>query len=365
MTSEIASRARFSIIRYAQCWEDADVLLEALDIGPAHTCLAIASAGDNALAMLGRGPRRVVAIDLSPAQLACVELRVAAYRELKHEELLRLIGSRPGNDRMSLYRRCRGLLSPDTRRFWDSRPSGIDGGIGGAGKFEDYLRLFRTRVLPLIHSGRTVEALFEPRTRAGREAFYSEHWSNQRWHWMFKTFFSRFVVGHLARDPSFFDYVNGSVSAHLLERARYALTVLDPAENPYLQWIFFGHHSTSLPYSLRRENHEAIRNNLDRLEWRRQSLKDFLQSCDASSVDRFNLSDVFEYMSADDYTRVLESIVRAATPGARLAYWNMLVSRSRPDAFADRLRPLRPLAEELHRRGKAFFYSTFVVEEVL
>src|SRR6478609_8677795 len=93
MQSEIVQRADFSQIRYAQCWEDADVLLEALDIQPGDSCLAIASAGDNALAMLSRSPGRLIALDLSGAQLACLELRVAAYRTLSHDELLLLVGS--------------------------------------------------------------------------------------------------------------------------------------------------------------------------------------------------------------------------------------------------------------------------------
>ena len=78
MDSEVATRADFSGIRYAQCWEDADILLEALDIQPGQTCFSVASGGDNTLAMLSRGPGRVIAVDLSPAQLACLELRVAA-----------------------------------------------------------------------------------------------------------------------------------------------------------------------------------------------------------------------------------------------------------------------------------------------
>ncbi len=93
MSSEVSQKANFSIIRYAQCWEDADILMEALNIRSAHTCVAIGSAGDNALAMLSRGPERLIALDISPAQIACLELRVAAYKELKHGELLELIGS--------------------------------------------------------------------------------------------------------------------------------------------------------------------------------------------------------------------------------------------------------------------------------
>src|SRR5262249_13958095 len=99
MGSEIAAKADFSGIRYAQCWEDADILLEGLAVGPGDVCLSIASAGDNTLSLLSGGPERVIALDLSPAQLACLELRVAGYRELSHPELLELIGSKPSQRR--------------------------------------------------------------------------------------------------------------------------------------------------------------------------------------------------------------------------------------------------------------------------
>ncbi|MCH8250547.1 MAG: DUF3419 family protein [Proteobacteria bacterium] len=364
VTSEVESRASFSLLRYAQCWEDADVLLAALDIQPGDSCFAIASAGDNALAMLSRGPQRVVAVDLNPAQLACIELRIAAYRELEHNELLRLMGSRPGNDRLALYRRCRSLLSRNTRSFWDARAGAVAGGIGSAGKFENYFRLFRTRVLPAVHGRDTVERLFEPRPRSEREAFYEQVWSNWRWRRMFRIFFSRFVMGWAGRDPSFFKYVEGCVSDRILVRARHALIELDPSQNPYLQWIFFGSHPTALPYALRAENFDAIRSNLDRLECRVQSLEDFLHSDDARSVNSYNLSDVFEYMSEENYTGILERITAYAAPGTRIAYWNLLVPRTRPETLAKRLRP-RPEAARLHQADKAFFYSNFIVEEVV
>ena len=43
--SEIAEKANFEKIRYAQCWEDADVLLEALQVDTADTCLSSDAAG--------------------------------------------------------------------------------------------------------------------------------------------------------------------------------------------------------------------------------------------------------------------------------------------------------------------------------
>jgi S-adenosylmethionine-diacylglycerol 3-amino-3-carboxypropyl transferase len=76
-----------------------------------------------------------------------------------------------------------------------------------------------------------------------------------------------------------------------------------------------------------------------------------------------NLSDIFEYMSLDEYRRSLDRLCRALAPGGRLAYWNMLAPRRRPDDMAAALRPLPDLATRLHAEDKAFFYSAFVVEE--
>lgn len=365
MGSEVAAKADFTGIRYAQCWEDADILLEALDIQPNDVCLSIASAGDNALAMLSKGPARVVALDLSPAQLACVELRVAAYRELSHAELLMLIGSRPSQERDTLYRRCRTQLSADAREFWDSHTAEIAEGIGSAGKFERYFDLFRRRVLPLVHRGREVNALLRGGTLPERQEFYARRWDTLRWRFLFRLFFSRFVMGRMGRDPSFFNYVQGSVADRILERTRHALTMLDPAGNPYLQWILTGRHTTALPYALRPENFASIRANLDRLEWHCRPIEDFLAGEGPAAIDRYNLSDIFEYMSEDNYHRLLDRLVAAGRPRGRLAYWNMLVPRSRPQSMAHQLRPLNDLAERLFVQDKAFFYSRFVVEEIV
>lgn len=363
--NEVEELVNFSCIRYAQCWEDADVLLEALDIQPDSTCLSIASAGDNALAMLSRAPRKVVAIDISRAQLAALELRVAAFRELSHPELLALIGSVDGYDRAQLYYRCRRHLSPVAQCYWDDRPGRIQFGIGSAGRFEDFFRIFRTRVLPLIHSRRSIEQLLASKTRLERDCFYESEWNTVRWRLLFRLFFSRFVLGNLGRDPEFFRYAEGPVAERILHRARYAMTELDPATNPYLTWIFRGQHgSENLPFCLRAENFDATRASLDRLEWRCCSLERFLERS-SDRFDAFNLSDVFEYTSVRGYEHLLRRLIHVAKPGARLAYWNFLVPRRRPDSLAQFLKPLQELSDSLFRRDKAFFYSDFVLEEVL
>jgi S-adenosylmethionine-diacylglycerol 3-amino-3-carboxypropyl transferase len=365
MGSEIAAKADFTGIRYAQCWEDADILVDALDVRPDDVCLSIASAGDNALALLSRGPARVVALDLSPAQLACLELRVAAYRELGHAELLELIGATLSERRTELYNRCRSRLSAQMLEFWDAHPADIANGIGSVGKFERYFALFRSRVLPLVHPRKRILRLLEGGPRAKREAFYNGEWNTWRWRLLFNIFFSRFVMGRMGRDPSFFRYVEGTVADRILARTRYALTELDPAANPYLQWILTGRHLTAVPLALRPENFDAIRTNLDRLEWRCQSVEDYLDEQGPAAFSKANLSDIFEYMSEANAEHLLAKLAACARHGGRLAYWNMLAPRSRPESLADKLRPLSDLGDRLFKQDKAFFYSRFVVEEVI
>jgi len=364
MRSEAAQKVDFSAIRYGQCWEDADVLLDALAIEQGDVCVSIASAGDNTLALLSRSPARVIALDLSPAQLACLELRVAAYRLLSHAELLELTGSRPSDRRLALYQRCRALLAPPVSAFWDERPQAIESGIAAAGKFEHYFALFRQRILPLIHSRAMVERLLQSRNHDERVEFYERRWDTLRWRLLFRVFFSRFVMGRLGRDPRFFDYVDGSVADRILERGRYALVELDPSENPYLQWILTGTHRDALPFALRPENFEPIRANLDRLEWHCAAVEQYLEAHPSMVVDRFNLSDIFEYMSEANYAALLSRLVGSGRSGSRLAYWNMLAPRSRPETLSAVLKPLEERAAALHQRDKAFFYSRFVLEEI-
>jgi S-adenosylmethionine-diacylglycerol 3-amino-3-carboxypropyl transferase len=365
MRSTVLEGTDPGVVRYAQVWEDADVLLAGLDVRPGDVCVSIASAGDNTLALLTRQPSRVIALDVSPAQLACLELRVAAYRTLNHQELLELMGSRPSASRAALFARCRPLLGAAARAFWESRGPEIDRGIGSAGRFERYFALFRERILPLIHSRGTVESLLALRTIEERREFYDARWNTWRWRWLVRAFFSRFVMSRLGRDRAFFDYAEASLPAAILERARHALVDLDPSANPYAHWILTGTHGEALPCALRAENFDVIRGKLDRLEWHQTSLEEFVRRAGPRQFDKLNLSDVFEYVSPSHYEALLADIARRCRPGARLAYWNLLVPRTRPDSLAKSLRPLMTLAGKLHESDRAFFYSAFRIDEVV
>lgn len=355
----IADRASFDHIRYAQVWEDADVLLAGLAVRPGAHLASIASAGDNCLALLTADPASVTAFDLSDAQLACLRLRMAAYRRLDHGQVLELIGSRPSDRRDHLLDNCLGVLSPADGSFWHNQRSAVRRwGVGGVGKFERYFRLFRRRVLPLVHPVARVQALMQPRDAEGRAAFY-RHWNNRRWRWLLRLFFSRNVMGRLGRDPAFFEFAEGSLTDHLAARIRHALVTLAPAENPYLHWILTGQHGDVLPLALRADAFIPIRDRLDRLHLHQTGLTALLP--DLASVDGWNLSDIFEYMTPMETRAALSAILSVTRPGGRLVWWNMLVPRPAPDDLS--LIAHDAEAARLFAADKAFFYSALVVAE--
>ncbi|MEM6910230.1 MAG: DUF3419 family protein [Verrucomicrobiota bacterium] len=361
MSSEVQEHAAFDRIRYAFPWEDAEILVAALQ-PRGRRCLSIGASGDNSLALLAAGAESVLAAELNPAQIACLELRVAAFGCLEWQELLQLLGVRACGDRAVLYRRCREGLSSEACAFWDACDWEKARSPASDGKFERYFAMFRRVVLPLCHSRRRVAELLESRSREERRRFHDEVWDNRRWRALFAVFFSRRVMGWLGRDPAFFRYVEGSVAERIRGRVRHALVELDPSANPYLRFILNGAYGDCLPPTFREENFPRIREAL--AEGRLEIHRGPVEGVKEARFDAFNLSDIFEYMSADATESVLRSLLSRARGGARLAYWNMLAPRSRPESLAHRLRPLEEEAARLFQRDPAFFYSRFVVEEV-
>jgi S-adenosylmethionine-diacylglycerol 3-amino-3-carboxypropyl transferase len=358
--TDLLSRVQFDIIRYANCWEDADILCDALRPAPGTRIVSVASGGDNSLALAAEGAT-VIAADLSPAQLACVELKCAAIRHLEHPELLAFLGVHDAEDRLATYATLERDLSDQSRVFWRGREAELAGGFIHAGKFESY---FHRRIVPLIHTRRVVEELLREKDEPARIGFYEGTWNNARWKLMFRLFFSRFVMGRLGRDPEFFRYVEGSVSERILSRARYALTALPTHSNPFLDYILTGNFTHSLPRYLEPERFDEVRDGLSRLVIFDGSVQDAARVHADGGFDGFNLSDIFEYLDLSTCEAIFEGLLSAARPGARLAYWNMLAPRHCPKRLSDRVTPLDELASELLGRDKAFFYSAFVVEEV-
>ncbi len=362
--SEVENYAKFNIIRYAQVWEDADILQEALDVNANDSVISIASAGENALSLLVRNPKHVYAIDLSDEQIFCCELKISAYKLLDYEECMELIGVKESINRKELYEKVVNNISNDAKEYFYNNFKIIENGIIHCGKFEKYLTTFGKKVLPLVHSKSTIQELLQPKTEEERIRFYDEKWNNRRWRLLFRIFFSKHVMAKLGRDEAFFRYVKTNVADNILEHTKYAITKLDNSQNSYLHYILNGKYTNVLPLAYRRENFDIIKNNIDKISLHSKTVEEFVQDPKIEPITKFNLSDIFEYMSDEQMQKIVEQIIKHSPKGTRLAYWNMLADKQASKYFDD-LKLNEELSDDLWHKDKAFFYTKFLVEEII
>jgi S-adenosylmethionine-diacylglycerol 3-amino-3-carboxypropyl transferase len=353
-------------INYAQCWEDFNVLRTALRVKKGDRVLSICSAGDNSLALAIDGASEVICIDVSAPQLALAELKWVASQELKQSGIMTLLGLNDAGRRVFLYHQIRDKLSSPSQLWWDHNEKIIRTGVLESGRFERYLELFRTRILPLIHRRKKVLTLANLRDLEEQQDFYSQQWNNVRWKLLFRLFFSRRAMASMGRSKEQFNYVEGPVSEAFLQRTKHALTQIPIRSNPYLQWILRGEYPNieeTHPY-LSSEGLKRLKSRSSTMTFVHSGVVEYLQKCEPNSIDAFNFSNIFEYLSPAEYEEILRLSIRAATDGARVAYWNLLAPRSCPESLRSDLISLHDRANALHHQDRAFFYSRFHLEVV-
>lgn len=345
-------------LRYANCWEDADVLLDQLDVVPGDRVLSIGSAGDNCFSLLTGQPELVLAVDVNPVQLALIGLKKAAIKTLDYEAFLEFLGFKNSDRREELFARLRSELSPQLQTFWSGKINDIKAGLIYQGKFEKYFALFRKKVLPWIHSKKRVQELFLEKTEVTQERYYQSKWNNFRWKKLFKIFFSKFVMGRLGRDPEFLAEVGVPVSEFIYKQAESQLKSSECQKNYFLDFILRGNFSTGLPHYAREENFRIIKSNIHKLVIKQGYAQEI--AAEYSGINKFNLSNIFEYMDTSTFKEVVGKLVSNAAAGARFAYWNLMVPRRMSVVNSS-------LGKEFAtaKNDMGFFYSDFHLNEKL
>lgn len=357
--SKLTETVKFDLIRYANCWEDAELLLHGLRPMAGDRIMSIASAGDNCFSLLTTAPAMVCAADLSHPQLFLTELKRAAFARFEYQDLRSFLGFSASTNRWKLYQSLKSSLQPSTQAYWNAHKQVIEEGVIEHGKLENYFRLFARRVLPLIHSSRKIDELLRPKSPEAQEAFYDNSWNSWRWRMLFRLFFSKTVMGRKGRDPEFLRQVDGPVHKMIFQQAERHLK--DPAvsNNPFLRRILTGSYGDLLPHYMQEDQFEAIVKNLDALEIRHGYVHEV--AAEKGQIDAFNLSDIFEYMDQQTFQKVTESLLSSAAPGATFAYWNLMAPRQ-IGQIAENF--VKPIAATFHRPDHGFFYRAFHAEQL-
>jgi S-adenosylmethionine-diacylglycerol 3-amino-3-carboxypropyl transferase len=119
------------------------------------------------------------------------------------------------------------------------------------------------------------------------------------------------------------------------------------------------HENGMSPYLLR-ENYPKLKKNIDRLEIFQGTIGDVLKKEGTESFDRFNLSNIFEWMTNEVFNSIIRETIQLARPGSRMA-WRYTFARPR-ELDAQNLEKLvyePELSKQLFEQDRAFIYESF------
>lgn len=365
----VLERLVFRGIVFNMSWEDPEMDRRALNIGPDDSVISITSAGCNPLNFLTQSPKRVICVDGNPAQNAILELKLAAIETLDHARFFDLFAARRPEIIDDLYgNQLRPNLSPLSQAFWDRNLAIVRRGLYNFGKMGWAARLVRF-VLPRLGITKAkTEEFFELQSLEAQQAYYDQQIEPRLWGPLVKRLCKSRIFMYLCGvHPRQFKLVDGrhDMYEYVKERISYALTKVPIYDNYFLSVTVTGRFRGERvsPYLLE-QNFETLRANLDRVLVVNGWLGPFLDSQAAGSIQKFNLLDIFDWMTPEMFESTLRSVLRAASPGARLIYRSGSYQLDPPPEIRRRLEHHADLARELLAIDRSATYGSFYVFSV-
>lgn len=356
-----------NIINYSQCWEDPEILIEALNINVDDIVLSVTSGGDNTIALLLCGPQRITAIDLNSAQNHLLELKLGAAKALSYDDYLSFLGITDTSARPESFSKIISYLTPEASSWWSKHHAVIEKGIINNGRFEKFLNLFRKYIFPFVHSSKTIaQFITSPSLKAQRE-YYKNHWNTRKWRIYFRLATSSSVLKYFARQRGMFKYVKmKKVSNEYLKRLELNLNNIPITNNYFLHYCLTGRFNEALPVYLQKKNYRLLKKNKTLpLSIITNDVISYLKSMPANFYTKFNLSDIFEALSENETSLLWREIIRTSKSGAVIVYWDNLLPKPVPSNLSDIVKAERQLERKLSSKDRVFFYGDFHIYKVL
>ena len=368
MRSEIAKSMTLDIVRYSQVWEDYAVLCHGLEITPNDNVLSIASSGCNVFALLLAGAKSVTAIDMSVAQIALVELKIAAIKTLSYEDFIAFIGViEPSENRLATYELLRAQLQSQSQTFWDLNSQAISSGLIHSGRFDTYLRMFLDSSIKQLWPFGVTEQLLDAKQITQQREIYRKHCASEDFRRDFTKHASKEIISLLGRDPAQFKYVDMTdIGKHFLERFENCLMNISNNRNFYMEYCLLGKYRNPEhgPPFIQRKNFYRLKSLVDRITLVTDELESYLSNVESGTFNKVNLSDIFEYMSDESSQKLFSLLTKTLSNNGRFAYWTLLVPRAPDLEKHDSLCYLQSKSELLHQYDRTWFYNSFNVYKV-
>ncbi len=354
-------------INYSQCWEDPDILIQALKIDHSDSVLSITSGGDNTLALLLCKPKKITSIDMIPGQNYLLELKLAAARVLSYDEYLAFLGIAAAIKRSNLFLKVKPNLTPKAAFWWSNHPHMIESGVINSGRFEKFLNLFRKYLLPFVHSNKTIIQFINLSSLEEQRSFYKKFWNTKRWRMYFRLATSSYILKYLARQRGMFKYTKmKAVSNDYLKRLESNLYNVPINENYFLHYCLTGYFTKVLPPYLQEKTYTFIRKNkILNLSIISSDILTYLKSAPDNSYTKFNLSDIFEALSDEEINDLWKEIIRVSKNGATIVYWDNLLPKPVPSQFSGVVKAEKHLERQLFQKDRVFFYGGLHIYKII
>ncbi len=362
-------RLVFHGIVFHMSWEDPEMDRQALDLTPDDSVVSISSGGCNPLNFLCQNPRRLICVDGNPAQNAILELKLAAIRSLDYQTFFDIFAARRPSVVCRVYRpRLRPQLSARSAAFWDENLWMVARGLYNFGRLGLFCRILR-RYLALLGIGpNLIEDFFQRHTLREQTDLYRTRVAPRLWGpWSRQFVMFRPLLYLCGVHPQQYRLVNGrhDMYEYVKERVEYLLTQVPVRDNYFLSQAVSGRfRGQHVPPYLRPENFQTLRQNLDRVLIVNGWLGPFLDTLPPDLITKFNLLDIFDWMSPAMFEATLRSVLRAARVGARLIYRSGSYQLDPPPAILPHLERHDDLARRLLATDRSGTYGSFYVMTV-
>jgi S-adenosylmethionine-diacylglycerol 3-amino-3-carboxypropyl transferase len=372
----------FSGFVYNQIWEDPDIDLEALKLGPQHRLITIASGGCNVLNYLAAGPERIIAVDLNPNHVALTRLKLQSLTHLPdYDAFFRFFGSAKDKANRNLFDNFLAeRLDPTTRRYWERRMP-----LRGR-RINMFARnLYRYgllgRFIGVLHTlarlhGKRLQDILEARTpeeqRENFERTIAPLFDNRLVRILSKMPISFYGLGI---PPAQYDELvaaaaDGNPVTTLRERVERLACDFPIAEN-YFAWQAFGRGydtdaRVAVPAYLREENYDLIKSRAANVEVHHASMIDFLSAQPEGSLHRYVLLDAQDWMNPELMTALWTEIDRTADANDarvifRTAGKESPLPQKIPESLLNRWAYLEQESQDFHARDRSSIYGGFHV----
>jgi S-adenosylmethionine-diacylglycerol 3-amino-3-carboxypropyl transferase len=368
----------FNGLVYSQIWEDPVVDMKAMAVEPHHHIVAISSGGCNVLSYLTANPAKITAVDLSPAHVALVKLKIAGLKTLPDwQSFYRFFGEAKSRENYVDYDEfLRDGIDAETRRYWESRlPNGrrrlsrFANNIyrrGLLGRFIGGGHLLSRIVGKDLNRLTLCETLAEQRTYFDTEIAPLFDKPIVKWLTNFRA--SLFGLGI---PPSQYDALSGGKPMAQVLRSRLAKLACDfPMSENYFAWQAFNrgyapNAAGPLPPYLQAKQFDILRKRVDRVSMLHASLTDTIAAMPPTSAHRFVLLDAQDWMNNEQLNALWTAITASAAPDARVIFRTAGEKTILPGRVADltlgQWTYLSELSSTLNAQDRSSIYGGFHV----